>query len=247
MEVVIATVGTSALGEGVGICGEDQDGLQTRIRRFENDARGVAAAELARMPGAEKLLRELVREHGLMLDALDGEPALFEKVSAEMTSTKLLLRHCAGGELRIALLASDTATGLLCARVNGELMHARLLDPVCTCGGFAAGAMESPCGKVRVRVVEGMEAGRLEEIQERLTGICWEEARGCDPVYVNITGGYKGAIPSLTWIAIHVLAGRAEIFYQHQGVRAVTRLEVVKKERVPGGETKFELVERVLA
>jgi hypothetical protein len=247
MEAVIVTVGTTAIRPELGETRSDHQQLQRRIAAFEKQADGRSAAEL-RALNAGALFADVVEAHAEILrlapeDMLD----CLGNLSAEVTSTGFLAAHPQSGfgggldpgRVRIVLLASDTAVGLFCAHVNASLLHEFLVRPACKCGNrFDDFVNGSTCASVRVRVVPGMEARRLDTIYPPLRDLCQREAAGCERVMFNITGGYKGAVPAITWLAGGVFGTSAELFYQHESALAATRLAFV--ERRVGGPLEME-------
>jgi hypothetical protein len=247
MEVTLfISVGTTAIRAELGTTRDDYSKLQKDIADFEKRADGRAAAELPALR-ADALFVDVVQAHAevLLLGPVDVESASL--TSAEMTSTEFLAAHrqsgfgggLDAGRVRIVFLASDTAVGLLCAHVNASLLHQFLFHPTCNCGvrfdDFTNGVA---CPAIRVRVVPGMEARRLDTIYPYLHKLCQEEAQGCHRVLFNITGGYKGSVPAITWLAGGVFGASAELFYQHESALAATRFAFV--ERRGGGSLEME-------
>jgi putative CRISPR-associated protein (TIGR02619 family) len=252
MEVTLfVTVGTTAIRHELGTTRDDYSQLQNDIEAFERRADGRAALELPALH-ADALFVEVSQAHAevLSLGPVDAESA--SQISAEMTSTGFLAAHPQAGfggwfdpaRVRIVFLASDTAIGLFCAHVNASLLHQFLCHPQCGCrtrfDDFTNG---TTCPAIRVRVVPGMEARRLDTINAHIKQLCQEEADGCKRVMFNITGGYKGAVPAITWLAARLFGQGAELFYQHESALAVTRLSFVER-RAGGplemGETLWE-------
>jgi len=190
----------------------------------------------------------VVKAHAEILQMPPEDVLCFlSNLSAEVTSTAFLAAHPQSGfgggldpnRVRIVLLASDTAVGLFCAHVNASLLHQVLVRPACKCGArFDDFGRGSACPAVRVRVVPGMEARRLDTIYPHLQDLCRTEAKGCDRVVFNITGGYKGAVPAITWLAGDLFGPRTELFYQHESALTATRLAFV--ERTKGGKLEME-------
>ena len=242
MEVTLfISVGTTAIRPELGTTRDDYSKLQKDIADFKRRADSRAATELAALH-ADALFVDVVQAHAevLLLGPVDVESASL--TSAEMTSTEFLAAHRQSGfgggldpgRVRIVLLASDTAVGLFCAHVNASLLHQFLFHPACNCvtrfDDFPNG---TACPAIRVRVVPGMEARRLDTIYPRLQELCLEEAQDCERVMFNITGGYKGAVPAITWLAGGVFGKKAELFYQHETALAATRFDFVE-QRVGG-------------
>ena len=230
--VLFVTVGTTAIRPELGETGTDHRRLQATLATFKKRADGRSAAELDAL-GGNAIFADVVRAHAEVLELGIGDwPDYLGNLSAEMTSTHFLAAHpesrfggvLDGNRVRIVLLASDTAAGLFCAHVNASLLHRFLVWPGCTCGTrFEDFTGNWGCPAVRVRVVPGMEARRLRKVHESLRGVCLSEAGDRAQIVFNITGGYKGAVPAITWLAFHDFGGRAELFYQHESALAATR------------------------
>jgi hypothetical protein len=224
---------------------DDHKQLQRQVGDFTKLASDRAAVELPALR-AGAIFAKVVEAHADVLQ-LPQEDVLnrLDNLSAEVTSTAFLAANRLSGfgggldpgRVRIVLLASDTAIGLFCAHVNASLLHQFLVRPACNCGArFDDFTNGSACAAVRIRVVPGMEARRLETIYPNLEKVCREEAEGCERIKFNITGGYKGAVPAITWLAGGFFGTRAELFYQHETALAATRFTFSAAEQGhPGG------------
>jgi hypothetical protein len=248
-QVLFISVGTTAVGPKIGKTRDDYTELQRKITVFNKLADGRAAAELPALR-AGAIFAEVVEAHTDILGLAPEEVlSRLGNLSAEMTSTGFLAAHPQAGfgggldpaRVRIVLLASDTAAGLFCAQVNASLLHQFLVRPACKCGAHFDNFTNGPaCPAVRVRVVPGMEARRLDTIYPHLQQLCQTEAEGCVRVMFNITGGYKGAVPAITWLAGR-FGTKAELFYQHESALAATRIAFIER----GGGDALEMEEKI--
>ena len=238
-QVLFISVGTTAIRPEL----SDQQ-LGRDIGTFKKQAYGRAAVELHAL-NVGAMFARVVEAHSEILRLGPEDVELASLVSAEMTSTWFVASQQQSGfggaldpkRIRIVLLASDTAVGLFCAHVNASLLHQFLVRPACKCGARFDDFTNGPaCPAVRVRVVPGMEARRLETIYPHLEKVCQKEAEGCGRIMFNITGGYKGAVPAITWLAGGRFGTRAELFYQHETALAATRFTFSAAEQGhPGG------------
>jgi len=245
--VLFISVGTTATRPELGATRNDYTDLKRRIAAFTKQADGRTAAELAAL-SAQAIFAKVVEAHAGVLRLKPEEMRdHLSNLSAEMTSTGFLAAHPQSGfgggldpaRVRIVLLASDTAAGLFCAHVNASLVHQFLVRPACKCVTPFDDFVNGPaCPAVRVRVVPGMEARRLDTIYPHLQQLCQEEAAARDRVMFNITGGYKGAVPVITWLAGGVFGPRAELFYQHETALAATRFAFAARKA--GGPLEME-------
>src|SRR5580658_5178057 len=234
MEVTLfITVGTTAIRPELGTTRDDHRQLQNNIDDFKRRADGRPAAELAQLSAAATFAAVVEAHMEILRLGPDEVLGFLSNLSAELTSTRFLAIHRESGfgggldpnQVRIVLLASDTAVGLFCAHVNASLLHQVLVRPACRCGArFDDFTTVTACPAVRVRVVPGMEARRLDTINSSLQALCKDEAAGCGRVIFNITGGYKGAVPAITWLAERLFGQGTELFYQHESALAATRL-----------------------
>ncbi len=239
-KVLFVTVGTTAL-----LAEMLPAELRWRAQQFEADVKNWARSKPLSGPLAgrrEQLYSEAVNAHrdvwlGVERNGFAELAQSMKQTSAEMTSSYLLATHpkhgigkFRGGRDRMVLLASDTHIGELAARVNAGLMHQFLLEGGCGCGadflkdGLGA---NGKCPSVKVEVVEGMEAKEgLGRIGGTLKEICQRQAEGYEKVLFNITGGYKGAIPLVTWLSLEVFGKRPPLFYQHEEMLSVVRISL---------------------
>ena len=125
------------------------------------------------------------------------------------------------GRDRIVLLASDTAQGKFCARVNESLMKEYLFSRPCT-------DSESTCMEV-IKGLEAKEHGFACQIVDSIEEI-WSRHTAAGETIVNITGGFKGTLPALTWRCERT--ENCSMFYTHD---SMDRAETITffKERPP--------------
>ena len=118
---------------------------------------------------------------------------------------------------KIVLLASNTAEGELAAHVNADVLHEMLLGSKCDCAGVLR-----TCRRVLVEVIRGMEpAKHFENLLDGLT----EKVRpyeGAKAAF-NVTGGFKGVIPYITWLTFQKFKG-APMYYQHEKMSTFMRI-----------------------
>ena len=214
-KVLFVTVGTSALSArdlGWKLEKRRCEGLRKKAQGFLDNGRKdtnlfeeVVNAHLAHRPSRDRpgdYLKDLRR------------------TSAEMTSTFLLLQD--GDELpgpfqhgrdQIVLLSSDTEQGWFCAAVNAAVMREL----------FFSCSPKEPCAAecVVARKVHGLKAE--EDAAKTIPAIrpIIEPFRGSgSQLFFNITGGYKGAIPAISWLCGEAPA--IPMYYVHEkGFRAV--------------------------
>ena len=227
-KVLVVTVGTSALTAeklGKGWSGQDAM-LKSRNRYLEEKD--------SDRPQKEKddgLFHQVVKAHRHNLNRKFHRSFAIDPLmsSAEMASMALLLLEVGGlpglfdaTRDRMVLITSDTEEGKFCARVNARLLHEYLTK--CRCGETFQ-KWEATCPAILLRYVKGMEAKKeFVETQPALATILQEFTQGKTDYFYNITGGYKGAIPALTWIAVQDFPG--PMFYLHASNDSAVRVDI---------------------
>ncbi len=236
--VLFVTVGTSAIFAEDLRDTTETGNLKKRVDRLRKPA---SSAEKDRLLG--ELRPDLIGSHIGTWEKLADRPpctADYYLTSAELVSTMGLLRS--RDELvkdffardrsddKLVLLASNTPEGELAADVNAEVLHARLLGQQCKCDGAVKN-----CERISVKAVRGLESmsgfGKVQEgLLETVTPFKGAQAG------FNITGGYKGLIPYVTWLTLGVFEG-APLYYQHESMPGLTKLtlEPAKAEGRIGG------------
>jgi putative CRISPR-associated protein (TIGR02619 family) len=130
---------------------------------------------------------------------------------------------------RIVLLASDTPQGRFCAEVNETLMRAHLFNGPCA---------DKPCTVVEdIKGLEAKEKGFDSKIVVSLIKI-WAKYPARQ-IIVNITGGYKGALPALTWQCQQ--RDNCSMFYAHE---SMDRAEAISF--FPQGPPKYERLKTII-
>jgi CRISPR-associated protein (Cas_APE2256) len=151
------------------------------------------------------LEQQLIEAHGRYWRkpaAYTSDRARFRQTSAELTSTAVLVDKLAKAETsvqRIVLLGSDTPEGKLALAVNKAVM----------CAHFRP--------EIYAITVSGLDA-RFQDITAAIKavieGLC---NPGSDDIYVNLTGGFKGTVVSLTCLAV-MPEHRWRLYYQHESL-----------------------------
>jgi len=225
--VLFVTVGTTALSAtNLGAHVEGGADLREEAAAFLNGTE----------PAPDFFQRVLAAHQAFWRSGLSVRENRFD-TSAEMASSWYGLRVQAGEKLispqgdriflfepgrdRIVLLASDTPQGKFCARVNESLMREFVFSRPCT-------DVESTC----VEVIKGLEArehGFACQIVDSIEEI-WSRHAGASETIVNITGGFKGTVPALTWRCERT--ENCSMFYTHD---SMDRAETITffKERPP--------------
>jgi len=211
MNLLFVTVGTSAIeNQEVGQAPDRQDNklLLAEIVRYNRST----SRTRERWP---KLFSDLVEAHKRYWDGMDGSytfnPDNRKQTSAELSSTMALLHDFKAKGIqppdKLVLLASDTEEGEFAAQVNEATFRALL-----------------PWISLAVTRVKNLDE-RFSDFSQSI-GQSVNEYResGADNVVFNITGGYKGAIPAITALAI---SGGWTLYYQHErsGDGAYLRVE----------------------
>lgn len=227
--VLFVTVGTTALSAAqLGDAGKDAGmgaaDLRRRAMEFKDAGDEEAPPDLA---CAVLDAHDDVWKGGWRL----GQP-IFEsryQTSAEMVSSWYALRLQGNGQLfnadrdQIVLLSSETPQGRFCAEVNKELARRYLFSP-------PADREDSAC----VEVIKGLEAkehGFETQIVDSLEEI-WSRHNARDETIVNITGGFKGTVPALTWRCIHSYEN-CWMFYTHESMDRAERITFFKDTKPP--------------
>jgi len=151
------------------------------------------------------------------------KPELFRKchkTSAEMMSCKLVLSKLKFLPDRVLLLASHTHEGQMAAEINEELMHCYLFKPPASISCERVDDLNTTNDDF-----SGL-FGTLAQILSRYD-------KKSDNLVFNVTGGFKGLIPPLTWLAEHQFPG-APLFYLHEEMTSAVSIEFPK---TPAPET----------
>lgn len=177
----LCTVGTSA----------SQDVMRNKQfqARFGDKPPARLTAETVAQLGGEQAAFDAMRPHFVALDHRDDE-TLRRRLSAEVHS---LVRLNVSPADDVFLLATDTADGMVCAR----LVEAYLID-----------RLGLPADRVRVVRVEGLQVD--DGIRFRRVGIVTYiqhirrlgDERAWQNVVLNPTGGFKALIPYTTLIGM---------------------------------------------
>jgi putative CRISPR-associated protein (TIGR02619 family) len=233
--VLFVTVGTTAItAQDLWRNIPHDVNLKRDIARF--DGASDAAKEQISTPLKPRLI-DAHRAFWQRMHAAAPRPEHYYSTSAELVTTLGLLgsREDAVADLfrrnkcddTLVLLASNTPEGELAAWVNAEVLHNRLFGDVCACAGVVRN-----CSRLVVEVVRGMELAT--GFGTLLNGL-FEKVRtheGAQAAF-NITGGYKGVIPYITWLASGMFAG-APMYYQHEKMTAFTRIVFRQPGASPG-------------
>lgn len=195
--VLFVTVGTTAL-TNPGIRRDGDTTLLSEVAVWMTDHKDNP--EVQRQLGAH-YKPQLVEAH--MRYWKSKPPGDIKETSAELTSTELLIEKLHRPLEAIYLLSSNTPPGELSAEINKELL--RELHP-----GLA----------IETCIVDGLDAQFIDPTPP-LRKIMEPRANG-RPAYVNITGGFKGTVPSLAYIsAQHDWL----LYYQHETLDKPVRLK----------------------
>ncbi|MBZ5506045.1 MAG: hypothetical protein LAO78_11210 [Acidobacteriia bacterium] len=222
MNTLFITVGTSALKNDVGRAPDDRDNgaLKAEIQRY------FAAPQKDEQRWG-RLRSDLIDAHTRYWHAdslFTNDPRNFLYTSAELTSTVFLVRSLQAKEpanvpKRSVLLSSDTPEGWLAAGINEFVL--RELFP------------EIP---VERRKVSGLDV-RFSNTQAALKTVFDEYGiQDRDHVIINITGGFKGTIPFLSYFA---RAHAWELYFQHESQDSAVLLPF-EKNGEPGEVKEYE-------
>ena len=205
-ELLFVTVGTTAIrNEKIG------DGDLTDIARQYLSKPKREKAAFARIHNLE---RKLVWAHANFWKEMEeGSPTSddFDRTSAELTSTRALLRQFPS-LTTVVFLGSNTEEGELATNINHAVLEQTWNR-----------------GHVLKKIIPGLEKSftrvtpALKQILEHY------QAHEAHRVSFNVTGGFKGVIPSVTYLA--TLHPGWAIYYQYQDQNTVA--EVFFSER-PG-------------
>jgi len=244
-KILFVTVGTSALtarllGSGIS---QDSARLRQRCTAYVEDPDGQQRDEA-------ELFTEVLEVHRAYWTRKAGGGQLeAEGTSAEMTSTSLLMRTDPEGERKpserkllggfkkgrdhLALLASDTPEGQFCAKLNARLICEFLVG--CKCN--------DNCETCEVVVWTGLEARdkEFQGIANKLREIVTDEKYSERTRFFNITGGYKAAIPAVTYLCWD-LRPTVPIFNQHVSQSSVIRLQFVPGPAPGESHMKEEII-----
>jgi len=201
MNIVFAMVGTSGLyNEDIGKGWNDKQKDNKLLRQ---------AVDLYRYKDPKKdpevwtdLFKNLVKAHLLFFQAPAGtqwKKSYRSRTSAELSSTHYLLQkvHVATVS-KIVFLASDTPESKAAAEIIAEVEKTRVPRNIA----------------VRHEHVSGLD----REFQQDLPDALYRQVErhrpnGNENIIFNITGGFKGAIPAITLLAIEC---EWRLFYQHE-------------------------------
>ena len=205
--VLVVTVGTSAL-----TAKDLKDNLPPyEGKRLGEDIQGyldAEAEEKAFIAIRDNLQSRVLNAHRVFWATKPRSFRRCYRSSAEMMSCKVLLAKLDSPVDRVLLLASHTHEGELAAEINKlllrEYLFAPQLDPSISC-----------------ERVDELKTVREDfgTLFETLTTILSRYSRARDKLVFNFTGGFKGLIPALTWIAEHRFPG-APMFYVHADMTA---------------------------
>jgi putative CRISPR-associated protein (TIGR02619 family) len=144
--------------------------------------------------------------------------------SAEMSSTSLLLADTKllaplEPQDRFVLLLSDTEICDLTGRLNAQLLHDICH---CPCGAdFKNG--QTGCERVILLKVPKMDAAEgFKSLVTEIQTLIGRFQSGNAQFAFNITGGFKGAIPCITWVA---MGRNYPLYYLHESQRAIIRVD----------------------
>jgi len=226
MKILFITVGTSALTAPdlfddvpADTAGALREHVLNYCKVLRDDPQGQKDYERD-----ERLFRDILAVHRQHWKRWD-ENSNRLTTSAEMSSTSLLLADTKllapwEEEDRLVLLLSDTEICDLTGRLNGQLMH----DILCACScGAHFGSGQPACKRVTLHRVDKMDAAQgFKPVTGELTKLISDMQNGQAEFSFNITGGYKGAIPSITGMARTL--GRP-LFYLHESQSAIVRVD----------------------
>lgn len=190
MTVIFATVGTSALyNRDIGKGWPREAVLKKQIVRYQEDP--------VKDPAEWRpLFRDLVTAHtAVFQEAWDKKDHL--RTSAELTSTMYLLgkKVEAANVATIVYLASATRESEMAARVNEAVAKKRW-----------------PKLAITTDRIEGLEA-HFVNVRDAIAKVAKTHVPAGHDVIFNITGGFKGAIPSIADLARE---RGWTLFYQHE-------------------------------
>jgi CRISPR/Cas system-associated protein Csm6 len=190
MTVIFATVGTSALyNRDIGKGWPKEALLKKQIVRYQEDPE--------KNPEEWKdLFKDLVTVHAEVLQAAWDKKDHF-RTSAELTSTMYLLggKVEAANVAKIVYLASATRESEMAARVNEAVAKRRW-----------------PKLTIARDRIEGLEAHFID-VRDAIAKVVGKHVLQGHDVVFNITGGFKGAIPSIADLAREK---GWKLFYQHE-------------------------------
>ena len=242
MKILFITVGTSAL---------TAQRLWSNLRSTEEKARRELI-EGYQKPKARQLQEDYEADNDLFATVLDahrhwwnhwGSDSDRLATSAEMSSTSLLLadtKFLAPWDTkdRLVLLLSDTAECDLAGRINAQLMHDIFCQ--CECGAdFACGQVA--CDRVLLHPVPGMDAIHgFKSLSTELEELIPKLQTGDVSFSFNITGGFKGAVPSITYAA---MKPNYLLYYLHETQSAIIDVDFTGRA---GFQEKMTVARRYL-
>ena len=209
--VLFVTVGTTALSA------EKLGGTERGAADVRRDAREFL--DTGRLP--PNLYQRVLDAHDLFWKS---GLAVFKnryRTSAEMASSYYALRVQGNehlftpGKDRIVLLSSATDQGGFCAKVNEQLMKSYLFVP------------PNEARESYIEPIEGLDAKKgcfTYNIATSLEKI-WSRHEASEETIINITGGFKGTVPALTWRLYRTKTENKRMIYAHE---SMDRVEVVK-------------------
>ncbi|HLJ26487.1 MAG TPA: hypothetical protein VKY85_07240 [Candidatus Angelobacter sp.] len=235
----VVTVGTTALGaDRLGSL--DDKGNSCELRECTQDF-------LSGTPPPSDLYNRVLKAHQDLWASVwpNGKPIWPYRyaTSAEMVSSYYLLRVQVVDTLarkntapvlfnssrdRILLLSSDTAQGKFCACINAQLMHDHLFEKRCDCGShFGPDVWKCSNACVEVKVLKGLEGTQdgFKDIPSCLQEIWRCHAGPKTDIIINITGGYKGIIPALTYMSFRC-AQDASLYYMHEEMKGAASIRI---------------------
>jgi CRISPR/Cas system-associated protein Csm6 len=195
-ELLFVTVGTTAVGNPrIG---------DTHLNQIAQQYLKVPDERFAEL---HELEEKLVSAHSDFWREMKGKelvPDDFDRTSAELTSTMRLTQQ-QQSITGIILLGSETTEGKLATAVNHAVLS-RIWKG----------------GQVLKDIVPGLEK-RFTKVTPAIERILKDRgAPSASRVHFNITGGFKGVIPSITYLAVQHPGW--SVFYQYQGLNTATEV-----------------------
>jgi len=195
-KVVITTVGTSLGGKELlnKNCRDHIDSLSKKSNFTADDIINM------KDDSSNRFLEQCI-------EYLNNSKRELKDYSAEIASLKLMDLN---GEDKVILLCSDTPDGAFCGLVDQK---------------YISETMKISC---ELKIIDGLEASEGEKFLSGLKNVAKEtkkiinENSDYNEVIINITGGFKGAIPMLTVLAT---AKNFRIYYLHMESSKLIRID----------------------
>lgn len=218
--LIITTVGTSLLA--------DDETLRERLNEEQNEYNIKYSKENyeSEIRKKTKRLTNVYKDYCELISS--GDSISMEKFSAEIASL-LKIRDALTSDTekrigKLIFLASDTFSGQFCADVNSQF--AQEIE------------IAEDCSVILVNNLEVKKKDKFEEGLNELERISNEiiNSEGEYETVLNITGGFKGAIPKLSQVAIN--RSKKMLYYHSDSEELLEIIFVIEKDGSVKAETR---------